>query len=229
MELKKLRFEEGSGLNAHWRNILTVFESALRMLHPAMPFLTEELWQRLAAGHGRKSSISISAYPKANAAAEDLEAEQQMALLQEIISSARNLRADAKLDPKEPFDASLYASGAVAALADQQREAIERLANVKLSVLATDGPRESGPMRSTPGFDLVLAVSAGQLDALRGRLEKEIAELVKVITNSERQLSSEDFLKKAPEKILEGMRVKLAEYHAQREKSQQALAGITKT
>ena len=226
VELKKLRFEEGSGLNAHWRNILTVFESALRMLHPAMPFLTEELWQRLAAGQGRKASIAINAYPKANAAAEDLEAEQQMALLQEIISSARNLRADAKLDPKEPFDATIYSDGPAASLAGQQREAIERLANVKLSVMSASSPRAAGPMRSTPGFDLLLAVSAGQLDALRSRLEKEIAELDKVIASSERQLSNEDFLKKAPEKVLEGMRSKLADYKAQRGKSQQAIAGL---
>ena len=226
VELKKLRFEEGSGLNAHWRNILTVFESALRMLHPAMPFLTEELWQRLAAGQGRKASIAINAYPKANAAAENLEAEQQMALLQEIISSARNLRADAKLDPKEPFDATIYSDGPAASLAGQQREAIERLANVKLSVMSASSPRAAGPMRSTPGFDLLLAVSAGQLDALRSRLEKEIAELDKVIASSERQLSNEDFLKKAPEKVLEGMRSKLADYKAQRGKSQQAIAGL---
>ena len=81
-------------------------------------------------------------------------------------------------------------------------------------------------MRSTPGFDLLLAVSAGQLDALRSRLEKEIAELDKVIASSERQLSNEDFLKKAPEKVLEGMRSKLADYKAQRGKSQQAIAGL---
>ena len=226
VELKKLRFEENSGLNAHWRNILTVFESALRMLHPAMPFLSEELWQRLASGHGRKASIAVSLYPQPNAAADDAEAEQQMAMLQEIISSARNLRADAKLDPKEPLDASIYGVGPVIQLAEQQREAIERLANVKLTVSPADAPRTTGPMRSTPEFDLVLAVSAAQLGALKGRLEKEIADLNKVILSSERQLSNEDFLKKAPEKVLEGMRAKLADYHAQREKSQKALASL---
>ena len=73
---------------------------------------------------------------------------------------------------------------------------------------------------------MVLAVSAAQLGALKGRLEKEIIDLDKVITNSERQLSNEDFLKKAPEKVLEGMRAKQADYQAQRDKSRQALSSL---
>ena len=226
VELKKLRFVDGSGLNAHWRNILTVFECSLRMLHPVMPFLTEELWQRLVAGHGRKISVSVSLYPLINGSVRDLEAEQQMTMLQELISTARNLRADGKLDPKEPLDATLYSAGAAATLAVAQQEAIERLANVKLTVAGIDVARAQGPLRSTPEFDLVLAVPAGKLDALKLRLEKEITDLDKVIANSERQLSNEDFLKKAPEKVLEGMRGKLADYKAQREKSQLALAGL---
>ena len=61
VELKKLRFTEGSGLNADWRNLLAAFESALRLLHPVMPFLTEELWQRLGTGG---KSIALAAYPQ---------------------------------------------------------------------------------------------------------------------------------------------------------------------
>ena len=57
LELKKLRFDENSGLNAHWRNLLTVFEMALRLLHPVMPFLTEELWQRLAESSDDRPNI----------------------------------------------------------------------------------------------------------------------------------------------------------------------------
>ena len=67
LELKKLRFEENSGLNAHWRNMLTVFETALRLLHPVMPFLTEELWQRLASDRDdRPESIALAPYPQYN-------------------------------------------------------------------------------------------------------------------------------------------------------------------
>src|SRR5205807_10192733 len=64
VELKKLRFQENSGLTAGWRNTLAAFESALRLLHPAMPFLTEELWQRLAGQtSGLPVSIALAPYP----------------------------------------------------------------------------------------------------------------------------------------------------------------------
>jgi valyl-tRNA synthetase len=60
LELKKLRLEENSGLTADWRNMLAAFETALRLLHPAMPFLTEELWQRLKGDARRPASIALT-------------------------------------------------------------------------------------------------------------------------------------------------------------------------
>ena len=70
LELKKLRFQENSGLDADWRNMLAAFETALRLLHPAMPFLTEELWQRLATDRKTRPCRSrcrpLSAVPAAS-------------------------------------------------------------------------------------------------------------------------------------------------------------------
>jgi valyl-tRNA synthetase len=227
IELKKLRFAEGSGLDANWRNILTVFETSLRLLHPAMPFITEELWQRLCAGRpGRPVSIALAQYPQYDEAAADPQAEKEMALLQELITAARNLRADAKLDPKQSLDASLYASGAMASLAASQKDAIQKLANVSLVLHDATASRAKGAKRSTPEFDLVLAIPAALLEKQRDRLAKEIANLENVIANSDRQLSNEDFLKKVPEKVLTSMREKHAGYIAQLEKSREALAEL---
>src|SRR5436305_1896615 len=65
VELKKLRFRENSGLTAGWRNTLAAFETALRLLHPAIPFLTEELWQRLATDRSKRPvSIAVALYPQ---------------------------------------------------------------------------------------------------------------------------------------------------------------------
>ena len=63
VELKKVKLRENSGLNADWRNILAAFETALRLLHPAMPFLTEELWQRLGTQPRNPVSIALAPYP----------------------------------------------------------------------------------------------------------------------------------------------------------------------
>src|SRR5262249_19226219 len=87
VELKKPRFRENSGLDAHWRNALGAFEMALRLLHPVMPFLTEELWQRLG-GSGRPISIALAPYPQYSHAATDLTAEHEVRVLQEIIGAA---------------------------------------------------------------------------------------------------------------------------------------------
>ncbi len=221
IELKKLRFVDGSGLNAHWRNILTVFDASLRLLHPSMPFLTEELWQRL--GTHAKVSISLAAFPQFHPASADPAAEREMAILQELITAARTLRAESKLDPKAPFDAVIYADGTVATLAASQKEAISKLANLNLTLAPASAERAKGSKRSTPEFDLVLAISAAQLDAQRDRLGKEIEQLTKIITGSEAQLSNEAFLAKAPEKVLTSMREKLADYKAQLAKSHEAL------
>jgi valyl-tRNA synthetase len=82
-----------------WRNLFSIFEAALRLLHPFMPFVTEELWHKLPQRAGAKS-IALERFPGAQPLWRDTEAESQMALLQEIMVAARNIRAELKLEPK---------------------------------------------------------------------------------------------------------------------------------
>ena len=140
--------------------------------------------------------------------------------MQDIVTSIRNLRADGKLDPKLELDAVLYTSHSM------QRDMIERLGSVKLELAPITAERVKGALRSTPEFDLVLKVPAAQLDAQRIRLEKEIQQLEKIIDGSELQLSNEAFLAKAPAKVLDKMRTKLADYQSQLTKSRAALEGL---
>jgi valyl-tRNA synthetase len=224
IELKKLNFREGSGRNADWNNILAVFEASLRLLHPVMPFLTEELWQRLAVNTpGRPESISLARFPKFRAELTDSDAEREMELVQNVITFARNMRAELKLDPKIPLAGALYGKPAVLEIARSQAGAIAKLANVTLEFNEGSAPAAAAASRSTPDFDLVLDLPAEQLQALRQRLTKELEQVEKNIANLERQLSDEKFLSKAPAHILESMRQKLADYVAQREKLLAAL------
>ena len=227
VEIKKLRFTEASGLTNDWRNMLTVFETALRMLHPAMPFITEELWQRLASGGGSQyKSIALASYPQPKQEWTDAEAERQMELLQEIIVSARNLRAQLKLDPKERIAGILYAREAAYQVAQSQQEAIEKLAGVNLELTQDTPPRQSAAMRSTPEFDLLLKVSGAQIEAQRTRLDKEVRQLEKLIAGSKKQLANDTFVQRAPADVVETIRTKLAGYEAQLEKSSAALEGL---
>jgi len=215
IELKKLRFRENSGLNADWRNTLGAFETVLRLLHPAMPFLTEELWQRLAEGRqDRPMSIALAGYPRYQSESTDHKAEREIEIVQQVVTMARNLRAENKLDPKLQLDGALYSRNSALEIAQKHAPAIQELARVKLQFHADAAPRAAA-IRSTPEFDLVLQLPKAQEDAQRKRLEKECEQLAKNIANSKRQLSDDVFLSKAPPQVVESIRKKLADYESQ--------------
>jgi valyl-tRNA synthetase len=215
LELKKPRFTENSGLDAGWRNTLAAFETALRLLHPAMPFLTEELWQRLATDRStRPASIAVAAYPEYRQELTDYDAEREIGIVQEIVTMARTLRTEAKLDPKQQLEGALYSRTEALDVARRHAPAIQKLANVKLEFQSGAAPKAPA-IRSTAEFDLVLRVPTGQEDAQKKRVERECEQLAKNIANSKRQLSDEMFLSKAPAKVIESIRQKLTEYEAQ--------------
>jgi valyl-tRNA synthetase len=215
LELKKLRFRENSGLTPGWRNTLAAFETALRLLHPAMPFLTEELWQRLATDRSKRPvSIAIASFPQYRKELTDFEAEREIGIVQEIVTMARTLRTEAKLDPKLQLQGALYSRNSSLEVARRHAEAIQRLGNVKLDVLSEAAPKAAA-IRSTAQFDLVLQLPKAQEEAQRKRIEKEREQLMKNIANSKRQLDDDTFLSKAPPHVIDSIRQKLADYEAQ--------------
>jgi valyl-tRNA synthetase len=219
LELKKLHFREDSGLTPGWCNTLAAFEIALRLLHPAMPFLTEELWQRLATDREtRPVSIAVAMYPQYRKELADLAAEREIEILQEVVTMARTLRTEAKLDPKQPLEGALYSRGTGLEVAQRHADAIKKLANVSLEFKAEAAPK-SAAIRSTAEFDLVLYLPKAQEDAQRKRAEKECDQLRKNIANFERQLSDDTFLSRAPANVIDGMRQKLADYKVQFDKT----------
>jgi len=217
LEIKKLRLQPNSGMTDDWRNLLSVFSAYLRLQHPIMPFLTEELWHRF----GQTTSIAVAAYPQA--AAVDEPAEREMALLQEMITAARKLRADHGLDRKLILNGVLYCRNGAK---NVELSVIEKLANVKLDIRTEAAPKLSGAVRSTPDFDLLLQLPEVDSEGQRTRLQKEIADLEKLIGDKDRQLSNENFLNSAPAHIVDGMRAKRGEYVAQLEKSRAALGEL---
>jgi valyl-tRNA synthetase len=214
LEIKKLRLAPNSGLTNDWRNLLSVFGAYLRLQHPIMPFITEELWHRF----GQTQSIALAAYPRAGQ--RDEAAEHQMALLQEMITAARKLRADHGLDRKLVLNGVLYCRNG-----SKQVElgVIEKLANVKLDIRNEASPKLEGAVRSTPDFDLLLELPAVDSGAQRGRLAKEIEQLEKLIVDKDRQLANDKFLSSAPPHVVDSLRAKRGEYVAQLEKSRALL------
>jgi valyl-tRNA synthetase len=214
LEIKKLRLSPNSGLTNDWRNLLSVFSAYLRLQHPIMPFITEELWHRF----GRTDSIALAAYPQA--AATDESAEREMALMQEMITAARKLRADNGLDKKLLLEGVLYCRNGSRSV---ELPVIEKLATVKLDVRTGTAPDLSGAVRSTPEFDLVLRLPEVDSELQRTRLVKEVEQLEKTIADKDRQLANEKFLSSAPGHVVDSLRAKRAEQMAQLEKSRATL------
>jgi valyl-tRNA synthetase len=217
LEIKKLRLAENSGMTNDWANLLSVFAESLRLLHPIMPFQTEELWHRL----GRTDSISLQPYP--GAGVPDEAAEKEMSLIQEIIGSARMLRANFNLDKSRQLEGVLYGSNGVA---HSHKAVVEKLTNLKLDIRPERPGKLEGAVRSTPDFDLLIALPTADTKTQRNRLEKEVQQYEKLVADKDRQLSNDKFLQSAPAHVIESLRSKRAEYQAQLEKSRAALDGV---
>jgi valyl-tRNA synthetase len=217
LEIKKLRQAPNSGLTNDWCNLLNVFGAYLRLQHPIMPFITEELWHRF----GETTSIAVAAYPQAGAT--DEAAEREMALLQEMVTAARKLKADHGLDDRLQLAGVLYCRNGSQHV---DLPVLEWLAKVKLEVLAGAPESLSGAVRSTPEFDLLLHLPEVDREGLRKRLTKEIEQLEKLIADKDRQLANDKFLNSAPAHVVDSLRSKRSEYIAQLEKSRAALAQL---
>jgi valyl-tRNA synthetase len=223
LELKKLRFQENIGFSMDMRNALAALETALRLLHPAMPFLTEELWQRLASGRtDRPISIALASYPQYHAELTDYAAEREIEHVQEIVLAARQLRADNKLDPRQRLAGALYSPGPALQVAKRHADAIQRLAEITLDFRAEEAPKAAAS-RAAAGWTLVVEMPVSQEETVRKRVEKEREQLRKNIANIIRQLDDQTFKSKAPPHIVNGLVEKLGRYQEQLQKLDGAL------
>ncbi|MGZ4826168.1 MAG: valine--tRNA ligase [Terriglobales bacterium] len=208
-------------------NLVSLFEAALRLLHPIMPFITEEIWHALYDQKPPLKSIALASYPQADAKQVDEAAENEMAILQDLIVSVRNLRAELKVEPRQNIPIQVHTQDGVQRIFEENRGAVERLANVEqMAFVPQSLARESGA-RSTARFD-VRVVYEKKIDvaAERERLNKEMARIEKQIESGERQLGNQQFLAKAPPKVVEGLRKQLEEAKMLREKARAALTEL---
>ena len=228
IELKKLTFEDESGLTPEWRNMLAAMERALRLLHPVMPFITEELWQRLTANAAsRPKSIALAPYPEAREGLRDEEAERKIAALRDLATGVRNLRAELGVAPKTQLEGVVYAhAGPVAEVVAEKTDALLRLVNVKLEVERGHAPKGRA-MHHSADLDLVLHLPEAELKVLEERLLKQLKPLEKARDSSTRQLGNEQFMAKAPAHVVDGIRGKLADYESQIERIRGTLDSLS--
>ena len=220
----RLQFEEGADMSAARTacgNLVNLFDSALRLLHPVMPFITEEIWQAMYEGKAPAKSIALMAYPQADEKQVDLAAETQMAILQDLIVNVRNLRAELKVEPKVKVAIEVFAhEPEIRAMIEQNRGAVERLANAETITFVESSLAKHAGARSTARFD-VHVVYERKIDAAAEceRLRKELEKLEKGIGSGQRQLGNDQFLTKAPANVVENLRKQQGELAVLKEKT----------
>ena len=236
IELVKPRLAPESGMEKATAgiacgNMVSLFDASLRLLHPVMPFITEEIWHSIYHGNPPLKSIALAAYPQADEKQFDLAAETSMAIVQDLIVSVRNLRAELKVEQKQRVPIQVYTQDAeIKSLLGQNQSAIERLANVESLTFVQNSLANMPGARSTARFDVhVVYEKKIDVGAERERLTKELAQIEKEIANGQRQLSNAQFLAKAPAKVVEGMRKRAQELSVMREKTQSKLEELKTT
>jgi len=189
-----------------WVNLVRVFEASLRLLHPFMPFITEELWHRLPHVGG-KPSISLADFSLVSERVSDPVSEKQFQTVQELVVAARNTKAELGLQNQKPSAQVASEDLRLLELFRAHQETILRLAglhamNFTRGRLAAD----AGGVRVTPSFDVRLFTEL-QIDreAERQRLQKEKDRLEKALAQVRQQLANQEFLSRAPREVVRGV------------------------
>ncbi len=199
-----------------WMNLARVFEASLRLLHPFMPFLTEELWHQLP-GTSSENSLSLAAFSVAGDRVADPVSEKHFETMQELIVVARNAKAEMGLQNVKPSAQVASEDLRVLELFRAHQETIQRLAGLQaLNFTRGRLANDAGGVRVTPGFDVRLFHET-QIDpeAERARLQKEKEKLEKALAQAQKQLENQEFMSRAPRDVVRGVEKRCAELNAQ--------------
>jgi valyl-tRNA synthetase len=198
-------------------------DQILRLLHPFTPFATEELWHLTACAEGRSTLLALADWPKPEAL-DDLEAEAEIGWVVDLVSAVRSLRAEMNIATGVEIPVVLVAAApATRARAGRWEETIRRLARISSITVAPRAPQ--GAVALIVRGETAALPLAGVIDfaAEKARLEKEMTRVNSDIARIDAKLGNGDFLKRAPEEVVEGEREKREEAAARRAKINEAL------
>ena len=234
LEVVKLRLDftesaDKAATRAALTTLIGVFEAALRMLSPFMPFLTEELWHAIYDGAPPEKSIALTHFPVLKPARFQDSVLADMNVLQDVIVHIRAIRKDAGVEEKPSVPVLFRMDARLRSLIEDNSSTIKRLARVSTISFREEIP-EGGNKRSTTLFDVAI-VYEKQIDVAAEtiRLTRDLAQYEKEMTNAERQLGNEGFLAKAPDHVVGGIRKRRGELEILIAKSRTALDALTDT
>ena len=224
IELAKPALQAGSGTAK--AVLAATLDHILRLLHPFMPFITEEIWHYLP---GREGSLARAAFPGSAAQHVDPHAEEEMQLLQDLVVEIRTIRAENRIPPRQKVEIWLKAPGAKErSLIPEIRSFILALAGGSEVRVEDRFPPETAMLKGVAGaWEVgVPLVGVVNLEAERKRLEREIKKAAVEIEKLEGRLGKKDFLERAPREVIEEARRSLLELRDNRAKLEKSLEHI---
>ena len=228
LEIVKLRLDfsdtaDKAATKAALTTLVSVFEAALRLLSPFMPFLTEEIWHAVYDEKPPAKSIALTRYPQAAETPADEAALVEMSLLQSLIVEVRTLRKEIGVEEKAVTPIELRIGTHLRPVVKENSAMVERLARVT-EVRFADQITAGLSKHSTADFDVAVVYERTvDVAAERERLTRDIAKYEKGLAAAERQLGNESFLAKAPAQVVEGLKKQESETRLLMEKARAAL------
>jgi valyl-tRNA synthetase len=218
LEIAKVQIQTGGAAQQRGtrRTLIRVLEAILRLAHPVIPFITEELWQKVAPVAGKSGeSVSIAPYPVPNAAAIDPAAEAYVARLKAVVDASRTLRGEMNVSPAIRLPAYVVGDAAFMREAAPVLQALAKLSEVRVFDDETSwaAAAQAAPVAVVGEARLCLFMEV-DVAAEKARVGKEAARLEEQITRANAKLSNEAFVAKAPPAVIEQERKRIAEFSA---------------
>jgi valyl-tRNA synthetase len=191
--------------------LLHALEQAMRLLHPFMPFVTEEIWQALP-GDKSTPSVMIAAYPRADAGWRDDAAEAAMTRLTAAVRGVRNIRAELGIAPTTPLSVHVAPADGAGDQIRMMQPYLQSMARIDgVELLAADEKPAGEPFTAVEGLGSIYVPLRGAVDAQEvcKRLERDLAKVQKELDGVEKKLARADFVDRAPAEIVQKEREKV--------------------
>ncbi|MFP7734523.1 valine--tRNA ligase [Priestia aryabhattai] len=228
IEMAKLPlYGEDEAAKKTTRSILAyVLDNTMRLLHPFMPFITEEIWQSLPH---EGESITVAKWPEVRSELSDKEAANDMRLLVDIIRAVRNIRAEVNTPMSKQVKLFIKAKDEnIQGQLEKNRAYVERFCNPSELVISTDVSLDEKAMTAVvTGAEIILPLEGLiNIEEEIARLEKEYDKLNKEVERVQKKLNNQGFIAKAPAKVVEEERAKEQDYVEKREAVQSRIAEL---
>ncbi|RLE31227.1 valine--tRNA ligase, partial [Candidatus Acetothermia bacterium] len=225
LEVVKVRLaEEGEGRRTAQLVLREVLDNLLRLMHPYMPFITDEIWRQL----GREGTIARAEFPRPLPERVDPEAEDRFSLFQELVTEVRAIRAELRVPVKAELEAVISGErGAAQALLDGFSAAARKLARLSSLRYEEDYSPPEGTAKGVVGPLTLYLPLAGVVDwaAARERLEKELSKVEGELERLEARLSNPDFRSRAPAEVVAKAEAEAQALRARQARLRRHLAG----